>query len=83
MLAGQLSAGLDQLLGSDAPERGRITVEHLHKTAFDLVRRAGGGFQPIKPDELDALLGEGAAAADIGDVTLEFLRAEWDSVVDY
>ncbi len=82
-LAKRLAQGFDRLLG-ERPARTRVDVEHLHRLAVDLVRRAGGPPPvPVDGDDLDRFIAEAAAEAGVRFPDAAFLRAEWDAVVDY
>lgn len=79
-----LESGLNMLAGATGDVRRRIHVEHLHKFAHDLASEADGfSFAPVQPKELDAYIDTAMTGnADIG-VSKNFLRSEFDAVVDY
>ena len=81
-LAGRLSAGVDQLLGSGSAERSRVEVAHLHAHAMRVVREAGPAPQILDDNTLREWIAE--ARKGILDERAEgFLAIEWASVIDY
>jgi hypothetical protein len=80
-LAFRLADGMNKLLGPDSEARGRVEVLHLHAYAFAEVSR-GGHYSIIEPAEIDRLIQDKRGALDVS-ITNEFLRTEWDQVVDY
>jgi hypothetical protein len=82
-LAVRLAQNLDLLLGADAPERGRIVVEHLHKIARDLwVDHESMQLNIISGKPLMSLVDEANATVGNGAFSSAFLRAEWENIVD-
>ena len=80
-LASRLADGMNKLLGPNSEARGRVEVIHLHAYAFSEVSRSGHN-TIAEPTEIDRLIQEKRGALDAF-VTNEFLRTEWDQVVDY
>lgn len=82
-LAARLSEQLALILpaqGNDGP----VVVEHLHRVAHSLRERAGAKpFHSVEPKDLPDLLKTALLRAQPRlSLTLPFLRAEWDAVVD-
>jgi len=83
-LVRHLEAGLDRLAGPTGDVRRRIRVEHLHRFAYDIAKeRPGFAFSPVRPKELDAFFDQAIRENSEVEVSKEFLRAEFDAVVDY
>jgi len=80
-LAGKLSDGMDTLLGAASDARARVEVAHLHAYACAHVSRLE---RPEIADDrtIERLIGEARGHLD-GDFDLNFLRAEWDAVIDF
>lgn len=83
ILAARLRAGLDLLVsGSDAQKQ--VHVAHLHRLAVELLRRSPAAhLSPVPEEEIDRLLAAHAGLQTGTDLAVEFLRAEWDAVIDY
>lgn len=83
-LVRHIEVGLDRLLGPSGDVRRRIHVEHLHKFAYDVAKsRPGFSFAPVRPKELDAYFEHALSIHPEVEASREFLRAEFDAVVDY
>ena len=80
-LASRLADGMNRLLGPDLEARSRVEVLHLHAYAFAEVSR-GSHSNIVELAEIDRLIQEKRGALDAS-VTNDFLRTEWDQVVDY
>jgi AAA domain len=80
-LAGRLSDGMDTLLGPASDARTRVEVAHLHAYAYAHVSRLE---RPEIADDrtIDRLIKEARGNLD-GDFDVNFLRAEWDAVIDF
>lgn len=83
-LAARLEHNLARLLGDDAPERGRIEVTHLHSLAVTLWRKKHGrGFKSLtRSSDISERVREAAATVGETDLTPEFLRTEWELIID-
>jgi superfamily I DNA/RNA helicase len=81
VLASRLSEGMDTLLGPASETRARVEVSHLHVYAYAHAARFGK--LTIADDSTIARL----IAESRGDLDAvfddEFLRAEWDAVIDF
>jgi mRNA-degrading endonuclease RelE of RelBE toxin-antitoxin system len=80
-LAARLSQSAE-LLQLTNEERKRLQIKHLHSIARELyTERARKSFSPLRQDEANKLLEEGART---NNTTLSqgFLRAEWEAIVD-
>ena len=65
------------------PALDRVRVTHLHQAAMDLWKEAHEGpFRLANDERLEACLTAAVGRAGTGGLTLEFLRSEWDSVVN-
>jgi hypothetical protein len=83
-LVTSLEAGLNTLLGATGDVRRRIKVEHLHKYAHEVASKAEGfRFIPVRPNELQRYFENAISEFPDFEVSKEFLRAEFDAVVDY
>lgn len=83
-LVAHLEQGLDRLAGASGDVRRRIRVEHLHKYAHELAaERPGFSFAPVTPKELSGFFDAALAEHPDVEATKEFLRAEFDAVIDY
>lgn len=83
-LAARLEHNLALLLGDDAPERERIEVNHLHSVAMLLwQKKQERGFRPLMSSK-DVSERVKEAATTVGETELspEFLRAEWELIID-
>ncbi|MBR1032960.1 UvrD-helicase domain-containing protein [Bradyrhizobium liaoningense] len=81
VLAGRLVVGMDTLLGHASDARQKVEVAHLHAYAHSHASRLK---QLVIAD--DRTIDEMIAEARVGlpsTVTNEFLRSEWDSIIDY
>lgn len=78
----RLSAGMDQLLGTGTPERGRVAVAHLHAHAVEVVRGEGKVPQILDEQTLRDWIAEAREAVP-EEVADAFLAAEWTAVIDY
>jgi len=80
-LASRLSEGMDRLLGPASEARLRVEVTHLHAYAHAHVSRLA---KVQIASELSIVELIAQASSDVNDVChSEFLRAEWDAVIDY
>lgn len=83
-LVAHLERGLDRLAGASGDVRRRVRVDHLHRLAHQFAKqRPGFAFTPLRPAELQRFLKAAAAEHPDVDVSHEFLRAEFDAVIDY
>jgi superfamily I DNA/RNA helicase/mRNA-degrading endonuclease YafQ of YafQ-DinJ toxin-antitoxin module len=83
-LVAHLEHGLDRLAGTSSDVRRRIQVEHLHRYALELAKdRAGFSFAPVTPSELSGFIGAAMVEHPEIKASKEFLRAEFDAVIDY
>lgn len=82
-LVAHLERGLDLLLGTTGDARRRVHVEHLHQYAHGLVKASGSGFVPLRAADLGTVIAEAMAEHPETDVSADFLRAEFDAVIDY
>ena len=82
-LAARLAQQVDQLVGSDTPERTRIDVVHLHHRAVELWR-ARSGMAPRIPSsaEVQAIIERVANEHRDLPVDTAFLEAEWAMVIE-
>jgi len=83
-LAARLGQQADLLVKPEAPQRQRIHIEHIHRVAHNLWSKATGkSFTPANGkavnDALEAAKSEVGAKAD---ASLQFLRSEWDAIID-
>lgn len=82
-LAARLQQHLERLVGSGAPELARIRVAPLHHVAVELwTREQGTPFRLANRDRLDALLDLALERVSPTGLTRDFLRAEFDAVVN-
>ncbi len=83
-LAARLGQNADLLLGADTSARKRLTIDHLHKVARDLwTQRTGKVFTAIDSKRLAALLETSKSrVAPSADLSVAFLQAEWEAIVD-
>ena len=82
-LAARLHQHLLELVGEDAPELGRIRVDHFHHVATELWR--GGhdeAFHLANGEKIEEALGKAAKRVGGTDLSLAFLKSEWDAVVN-
>jgi len=83
-LAARLSQQADLLLDPSSRERKSLRIEHLHKVTRDLwTHEMGKSFVAVESKKLNEMLE--AAKAKVtpqSDLSLPFLRSEWDAVVD-
>jgi hypothetical protein len=81
VLSTRLSEGMDTLLGSSSEARRRVEVVHLHAYAHSHVSRLK---QLATADDrtIDDSIGRARRGLDLA-ITNDFLRAEWDAVIDY
>jgi hypothetical protein len=78
-LASRLADGMNKLLGANSEPRSRVEVIHLH--AYAVAELAlGRGVSIADSIEIDRLIRNKRGDVDVTD---DFLRAEWDQVVDY
>jgi hypothetical protein len=80
-LAGRLAEGMDTLLGRASDARARVEVEHLHAYAHahaSRLERPGIADGPT----IDALIRAARGNLDTA-FDHDFLRAEWDAVIDF
>ena len=83
-LAARLSQNADLLLGSDAPERARIDIVHLHKLARDQwVNTLKRKFAFISAKRFNELLEAAIAKASVTEYSPAFLKAEWEAIVNF
>jgi len=83
-LAARLGQLIEHLVRPASPDRGRLSVDHLHKVARDLwTERAGRAFQVADSRVLDELLTVARERVRPRvDFSQPFARSEWDSIVD-
>jgi superfamily I DNA/RNA helicase len=82
-LATRLGQNADLLLGRETPVRQRVEIVHLHKLARDRwVEETGEPLNVISPSQLKELIGRANRAVGTGELDVDFLRAEWNAVVD-
>ena len=83
-LAARLAQSADLLLGAGTSERRRLEIDHLHKVARDLwTRRTGKPFTAVDSTKLNGLLDAARSrVAPSAELSVAFLRSEWDAVVD-
>lgn len=82
-LSARLHQHLVQLVGEDAPELGRIRVDHFHHVATELWRGAHEEpFRLANDEKIEEALGRAAKRVGGTDVSLAFLKSEWDAVVN-
>jgi len=83
-LAARLSQNADVLLGSNAPERARIDIVHLHKLARDTwVNTLKRKFAFIKSQRFNELLEAAITKAATAEFSPAFLKAEWEAIVNF
>ena len=83
-LAARLSQNADLLLGSDAPERARIDIVHLHKLARDAwVNTLKRKFAFINAKRFNELLQAAIARTGVAECSPAFLKAEWEAIVNF
>lgn len=83
-LAARLSQNADVLLGSDAPERARIDIIHLHKLARDTwVNTLKRKFAFINAKRFNELLEAAITKAGTAEFSPVFLKAEWEAIVNF
>lgn len=81
VLSARLSEGMDTLLGSSSEARQRVEVIHLHAYAHNHVSRLKS--LAIADDRtIDDFIEQARHDLDSA-ITNDFLRAEWDAVIDY
>lgn len=84
ILARRLEQGLDKLVGSTGDLRRRIKVQHLHQLAFELAgQEAEFAFDPLRPSDLEGFIASALDEHRDSEATADFLRAEFDAVIDY
>lgn len=83
-LAARLSQSVDRLLAPQSAARQRLVIDHLHRVARDLwVERSGASFAALDHRKLTGLLESSKnRVAPASDISIAFLRAEWDAIVD-
>lgn len=83
-LVRHLEQGLDRLAGSSGDVRRRIRIAHLHRLAYEIAQQCPGlTFAPVRPADLKRYFELATADHPEVKVTPEFLRAEFDAVIDY
>lgn len=83
-LVERLKEGLNRLVGATGDIRRRIRVEHLHKYAHEVASNSAGFlFTPVRAQELDAYLKRAITLFPNLSLSNNFLRTEFDAVVDY
>jgi len=82
-LVDHLERGLDLLLGASGDARRRVHVEHLHQYAHQIVKESGSRFVPLRFADLSRFIADSMTDHPDTDVSAEFLRAEFDAVIDY
>ena len=78
-LSARLTQHVDLLVEPGSKARERIRVDHIHKVARDLWNRP---FDFLEPNMLLEVLGEAKRVAPKLDLSLEFLKAEWEAIID-
>lgn len=83
-LAARLAQQADLLLNPASRERQLLRIEHLHKVTRELwTQTTGKSFVAVEGKKLNEML-EAAKSklAPLSDLSLPFLRSEWDAIVD-
>jgi hypothetical protein len=81
VLSERLSEGMDTLLGYASEDRQRVEVVHLHAYAHNHASRLKR--LAIADDRtIDEFIGQARHRLDLA-ITNDFLRAEWDAIIDY
>lgn len=82
-LAARLHQHLLELVGEDAPELDAIRVDHFHHVATGLWRGAHDlPFHLADDGRIEEALGEAAKSVGGTDLSLAFLKSEWDAVIN-
>lgn len=82
-LTGDLLRRLRYLLGEDAPELERIKVTNIHKLAIHLYgKHLSKSFRSASSELVNELIADGLRLHPTRDFSAEYLRSEWDAVIE-